>query len=66
MLARLKPGSVLDVYLDVTTVPSDGPLTGTTYPVLTLAPTAAAASQRLTGKATLTRTDLVCGHTADG
>jgi hypothetical protein len=63
---QLKPGSVLDVYLDITTVPPGGPLTGITYPVLTLAPTAAAASQRLTGKETLTRTDLVCGDTADG
>jgi hypothetical protein len=63
---RLKPGSVLDVYLDVTTVPPGGPLTGVTYPVLMLAPTAAAASQRLTGKETLSRTDLVCGDTADG
>lgn len=63
---RLKPGSVLDVYLDVTTTSPAGPLTGVTRPVITLALTAAVASQRLTGKETLTRTDLVCGDEADG
>ncbi len=63
---RLKPDDVLDVYLNVGTVLPGRELTGLKHPVVALAPCGAAASQRLTGRETLTRSDAVCAAAADG
>lgn len=63
---RLRSGDVLDVYLTVDTVVPRGELAGLKHPVVSLLPSGAEASQRLTGRETLTRTDAICATVADG
>jgi hypothetical protein len=63
---RLGPGDVLDVYLRVAAVVPTGPVTGLAHPVVALAPAGQAASQRHTGKESVSRSDAVAAATADG
>jgi hypothetical protein len=62
----LAAGHVLDVYLKMVTVVPDHQLTGVKHPTVAVVASGATTSQRLTGRETLTRTDVVCADVVDG